>query len=428
MKKKLLTLMLTAAMILGLSACGSEGSGNSGNRIKELEDQIAELEAEKEELGQQLGVAGESNETQQPVDSETAQLLKKAAGIDDSNAEDWGACGADLTWYFSNDILVIRGTGDMTDNPWIDEHYDDINWVIFEDGCTSICENAFCDYDNFFPGHYCENLSKVILPNTLTTIGPEAFNNCSSLTGVTIPDSVTRIDDAAFSDTGITSVIIPDSVTYLSGFDGTGITSIEIPDSVTEIGEDAFRSCSSLTSVTIPDSVTRIGEDAFAYTGITSVTIPDSVTYLSGFADTGITSIEIPDSVTEIGGNAFYECSNLTSVEMPNVTKIGGNAFQECSSLTSVEMPNVTTIGDNAFEECSSLTSVEMPNVTKIGYIAFYKCSNLTSVKMPNVVELDWSVFNGCSSLTSVEMPNATEVDGAYDAFYGSSYQPESQW
>ena len=162
----------------------------------------------------------------------------------------------------------------------------------------------------------------------VTSIGEEAFSNCSSLTSITIPNSVTNIGRSAF--------------TYC-----IGLTSVTIPNSVTSIGQLAFNLCFNLTSVTIPNSVTSIGQFV------------------------------------------FLRCSNLTSVTIPNsVTSIEIGAFQECSSLTSVTIPNsVTTIGDGAFGFCSGLTSVTIPNsVTSIGGLAFHSCSNLTSVTIPNSV------------------------------------------
>ena len=125
------------------------------------------------------------------------------------------------------------------------------------------------------------------------------------------------------------------------------------------------------------------------------VTIPSTVTY------NGTTY-----SVTTIGNYAFYDCSGLTSVTIPNsVTTIGDFSFYDCSGLTSVTIPNsVTTIGNGAFYGCSGLTSVTIPNsVTSIGYFAFESCSSLTSVDIGESVTSigDWA-FAGCCGLTSV--------------------------
>ena len=96
-----------------------------------------------------------------------------------------------------------------------------------------------------------------------------------------------------------------------------------------------------------------------------------------------IKKVVIEDGVTNIGKHAFYECTNLTSVEMPNsVTSIEAAAFDGCKSLTSIKIPNsVTSIGDWAFYNCKALTSVEIPNsVTSIGNFAFLSCKGLTSI------------------------------------------------
>ena len=120
------------------------------------------------------------------------------------------------------------------------------------------------------------NGAKLMIDNSVTTIGDRAFNYCDSLTSVVIPDSVTSIGDSAF-------------------FSCHSLTSITIPDSVTSIGSDAFYCCKSLTSITIPGSVTSIGDAAF------------SSCY-------NLTSITIGNSVTGIGSYAFCGCDSLTDV------------------------------------------------------------------------------------------------------------------
>lgn len=179
-----------------------------------------------------------------------------------------------------------------------------------------------------------------IIPDYITSIGDEAFNGSSGLTGITIPDSVTSIGKYAFSNCiGLTGITIPDGITSIESntFNGcNNLTSITIPDSITSIGNYAFSDCSGLTSITIPENVNFIGNGAFSYcTGLTGITIPDGITsiaYLTFFGCTGLTSVTIPGSVSTIENDAFNSCSGLTGITIPgSVTFIGFNTFDECN-------------------------------------------------------------------------------------------------
>lgn len=215
-----------------------------------------------------------------------------------------------------------------------------------------------------------------------------AFSN-SSITSITIPNSVTKIGAYAFADCeNLTTVDIPNSVTIIERdlFSGCrGLKSVNIPNGVTSIGIAAFHECKSLTSINIPNSVTEIGSSAF-------------------YMCWGLTSIDIPNSVITIGSNAFMWCSNLTNIDISNsVTTIGAEAFYRCSGLTNIVIPeNVTTIGERAFYECSGLTNIVIPNGV-IGDYAFENCSNLISIDILNkVIEMGDNSFEGCNNLTQI--------------------------
>jgi hypothetical protein len=116
--------------------------------------------------------------------------------------------------------------------------------------------------------------------------------------------------------------------------------------------------------------------------------------------------------ITKIGTYAFYGCSALVSVDIPNVTSIDRYAFQSCSALTSVNIPNVTSIGNTAFQSCA-FTSIDMPNVTSLASNVFSACKNLVSVNMPKVPKLEGNTFFNCQKLTSIDMPNVTSIGNA---------------
>ena len=196
-------------------------------------------------------------------------------------------------------------------------------------------------------------LTSVTIGNSVTSIGSNAFYDCSGLTSVTIGNSVTSIGSNAFYDCiGLTSVHISDLEAwcniefeqYLANplsyadhiyLEEEEIKDLVIPNSVTSIGNYAFDGCNGLTTVTIPNSVTSIGDEAFHWC-------------------TGLTSVTVGNRVTSIGNDAFHGCSGLNSVTIGNsVTSIGNYAFFGCSGLSSVTIPNsVTSIGDHAFTNC----------------------------------------------------------------------------
>ena len=310
-----------------------------------------------------------------------------------------------------------------------------IGYFAFEgcSGLTSVhisdlaawCNISFSDNPLSYANHLFLNGTEVtflVIPNSVTSIGYSTFANCSGLTSVIIPNSVTSIGNSAFRGcSNLKSITIPNSVTSIGHYafeHCSNLSSITIPNSVTSIGYYAFGGCSGLTSVTIGNSVTSICDGAFyGCSGLTSVTIPNSMTSIGYFAFggcSGLTSVTIPNSVTSIDGNAFYGCSGLTSVTIPNsVTSIGDGAFEGCSGLTSVTIGNsVTSIGESAFYGCSGLTSVTIPNsVTSIGDGAFYSCNKLTSVvsKMDNPSSINSECFpNNVFKNTTLYVPQGT--------------------
>ena len=322
------------------------------------------------------------------------------------------------------------------------------------DGCSGLkkvivndianwCKISFSDLSSN-PLNYAHHLysdenheiTELVIPNSVTSIGDYAFYGCSGLTSVTIPESVTSIGRSAFSGcSGLTSVTIPNSVTSIGDYafyDCSSLTSIDIPESVTSIGMYAFNGCVNLSSIIIPPNVTVIRPNTFENcSGLTSVDIHNNLTVIGAFAFkkcSGLISVNIPNSVTAIGGYAFNGCTSLTSVDISNsqITYVGDYTFAGCSSLTSVTIPNsVTSIGNSAFYGCSSLTSVTIPeSVTSIGDDAFLDCSSLTSVTIPeSVTSIGVCAFNDCSNLTKVDIASSIidikEHYGNYDLFRG---------
>lgn len=219
----------------------------------------------------------------------------------------------------------------------------------------------------------------VTIPNTVTSIGDNAFFKFKKLTKITIPDSVTSIGEGAFSMCeSLEEVRLPNSITSIGKamfFGCDKLNNIYIPDSVTTIEPQAFHQCINLGTINIPDSVTKIGYNAF-YNALDEVVLPNSLTAIeqNTFAWCRFNEITIPSNVTSIGRTSFYNCDNLTEIIIPDsVASIGDRAFVSCEKLSHVVLGNsVSTIGAYAFAVCDNLNYIQIPkSVTTIGTQAF---------------------------------------------------------
>jgi len=211
---------------------------------------------------------------------------------------------------------------------------------------------------------------------------------------------VVSIDGSSFSQINLTSVVIPDSVTYIgdSAFADNDLTSVTLGNGVETIAQGAFNN-NPLTSINIPNSVTTIEAWAFANNQLTNLELPNSVKILESgaFQNNQLVNVTLSNKIALIDANAFSN-NKIKSITIPtSVTKIGDYAFEK-NQLTSVSVPtSVTTIGVGAFQYNQLTSAIISRNVSSIGNIAFYKTTssnpNLTKIINQTGRSFNWGLI-----------------------------------
>jgi uncharacterized repeat protein (TIGR02543 family) len=223
----------------------------------------------------------------------------------------------------------------------------------------------------------------VVIPEGITKIADYAFQNNSALTEVYLPASVISIEVGAFADTtSLTKIDFTEPSLLVTigdaAFQNSGVTSVVIPEGVTGIGINAFRNTVGLESVVIPESVTSIGTWAFLNSGLKTVTFADGARPLTiadaAFQNSELINFSLPARVTTVGSYVFAESNNLSTFEFEsgsNLTSLGQDSFRGARIASMILPSSLTTIGANAFKG-SGLDYVEIPaTVTSIGANAF---------------------------------------------------------
>lgn len=265
---------------------------------------------------------------------------------------------------------------------------DDLSSVVLPNSVIQIERWAFCD---------CENLKTVSFSNNLTRIKQEAFNGCKKLSEIILPEKLSIIDVSAFA--------------YCES-----LKSLVIPPNVMSIGGGAFKECSGLRSITV-DKDNKVYDSR---NDCNAVILSSNNTLVVGCAST-----LIPKDIMTIGDMAFCGCKDLTSISIPNgVTNICKGAFT-WSGLTSVDIPNsVTRIGEFAFQSCKNIKSFTIPeSVTVIDEVAFSGCDSLKTI---TILGKDTYIGDGAFAsspvLTDVYIMSPYKLHIGKDAFeYDSS-------
>lgn len=254
----------------------------------------------------------------------------------------------------------------------------------------------------------CTNLKNIIIPNKVTSIEEKTFYNCKELISVVIPNSVKSIGAEAFNGcSALKSIVLPEGMTLIKKWtfaDCSSLVDVTIPGTTTTLEFHAFKNCTSLRSVTIPNSVNTVDAPFYGCSSLSDIKVPDYLYETSIFSGTGITDITVPEGTTVVG--SFADCTKLASITFPEGIKALTD-FSGCSSLRAIDIPDgVSVIGSALFRGCANLTKVTIPNsVVSLEWFAFSDCSSLTRITIPNhIATISSGAFSGCSLLTNVTL------------------------
>lgn len=253
----------------------------------------------------------------------------------------------------------------------------------------------------------CKSLTNIIIPNSVKSIMGEVFYNCSSLTSITIPSEVSVLSKQLFLGCySLKDIFLPESVQIIERgvfYDCISLENINIPNGIIDIEEYAFENCSSLKYNEYKNAL-YLGNEINPYL------------ILIKAKSTNINNCEINQSAKAIYYKAFYNCSLLKSIIIPQgVNSINEETFANCTSLIEVIIPDsVISVNTGAFRNCSSLTNVTLPNNIKdVGYEVFLNCTALKSLNIPHgVTSIPNSMFNNCTALENINIPDSvTSID-----------------
>lgn len=311
---------------------------------------------------------------------------------------------------------------------------------------------------------HCTGVKTISIPNTVTTIGAYAFNNCTALTSLVLSDGtsagktgadltkVINISEYAFYKcSALSSVNLGAELSIVDkyAFAGSGLKTVIVPSCVDLIGEGVFKNCDGIGTMTVPylgSTSAENGKLSYFFDGkvpsslksVKVMAFKDNVIGAEAFEGCdGLVTVELPEGLVAVGEEAFNGCTALSTFNFSNITVVDKRAFKGCTALKGVDLSRLEAIGEAAFKDCEAISKAELSSTSIIEGEAFDGCTSLTdlsfgdfiykigesafnstgikSVKLPDTVEvIEANTFANCPSLVSVTLPSYLKEIGSY--------------
>ena len=303
--------------------------------------------------------------------------------------------------------------------------------VQIPESITSIGANAFNSCTNL---KYINVHGQTNVFTSSVTLGSNAFAGCKFIETLTVSTNASLGGQVWANNTSLRNVSIVVEAgqeaqtditkTFAENFANASIATLTIDEQVTSIEASAFEKFTAITTLSLP-ATCEVGNSAFSNAAITSIefTTPETAenvgldlhTFGNAYQNNKIENVTLSNRISTIGANTFSGFTSLKNINLDNVTIIEGSAFAGCASLVSLNLQNVQSFGDSVFENCTALTHVSMPTLTIIPNRLFSGCVNLQNLTLSeNLVEVGAGAFAG-TSIANVSITSGSVQDSAFE-------------